>query len=206
MGKTPQPLTQDEAIAIMNKMTSETEMAEQLTEFQKILTSNSQKLGFVSRNWWHGFRKRHASWIVPKKGEKFSLNLANWMKVSNIKQIYDYIYEEMIHAQIASPRENSVYMDCEGNEVEESERFGLVQEIKIVIQTISCLQMKVGVRQTRSRMEMLATENTSSNTIQDLKSSAALPTIGLLFCCLLQAQVKLYVACFSSSTKRKKFQ
>ena len=43
MGKMRQPLTCDEAIAIMNDMISETEMAEQLTEFQEIRTSNSQK-------------------------------------------------------------------------------------------------------------------------------------------------------------------
>ena len=104
----------------MNDMISETEMAEQLTEFKKICTSNSQKYSFVGRNWWHGFKKWHASRIVSKKGEKFALNRADWTKLSNIKQMYDYIYEEMIDAHIASPRENPVYMDREGNEVEES--------------------------------------------------------------------------------------
>ncbi len=41
MGKTQQPLTHDEAIAIMKDMISETEMRERLTEFQRIHTSNS---------------------------------------------------------------------------------------------------------------------------------------------------------------------
>ncbi len=45
--------------------------------------------------------------------------------------MYEYIYEEMVDAQIASPRENPVYMDRTGNEVEGSERFGLAQELKI---------------------------------------------------------------------------
>ena len=63
--------------------------------------------------------------MVSKKGEKFALNRADWTKLSNIKQMYDYIYEEMIDAHIASPHENPVYMDHEGNEVEESEKFGL---------------------------------------------------------------------------------
>ena len=39
--------------------------------------------------------------------------------------MYEDIYEEMIDAHIASPCENSVYMDLEGSEVEEQERFGL---------------------------------------------------------------------------------
>ena len=42
MGKMRQPLTRDEAIAIMNDMISETEMRERLTEFQRIRTSNSK--------------------------------------------------------------------------------------------------------------------------------------------------------------------
>jgi len=65
-----------------------------------------------------------------KKGEKFALNCADWTKLSNIKQMYEYIYEEMVDEHIASPRENPVYVDREGNEVEESERFGFIQEFK----------------------------------------------------------------------------
>ena len=52
MGKIRQPLTRDEAIAIMNDMISETEMLESLTEFQKVCTSNSQNYGLIGRNWW----------------------------------------------------------------------------------------------------------------------------------------------------------
>jgi hypothetical protein len=74
---------------------------------------------------------RHASHLVSMKGEKFESNRADWMKLSNIKQMYEYIYEEMFDAHIASPREKPVYKDHEGYEVEESERFGLVQEINI---------------------------------------------------------------------------
>jgi hypothetical protein len=37
----------------------------------------------------------------------------------------------MLNANIASPHEHPVYTDREGNEVEESERFGLAQKITI---------------------------------------------------------------------------
>ena len=53
------------------------------------------------------------------------------MKLSIMKQMYGYIYKEMIDAHIASSCANPVYMDHGGNEVEESERFGYVQDIKI---------------------------------------------------------------------------
>ena len=57
MGKICQPLTCDEAIAIMNDMIRKTEMAESLTQFQKVHTSNSGSLGLVGRNWSQGFKK-----------------------------------------------------------------------------------------------------------------------------------------------------
>ena len=66
-----------------------------------------------------------------RKREKFALNHAERTKLSNIKQIFEYIYDEMINANIASPQDNPVYTDREGNEVEESERFGLAQEFRI---------------------------------------------------------------------------
>ena len=131
MGKMRQPLTRDEAIAIMNDMISDTEMAERLTDFQRVRTLNTNRYGIVGKNWWQGFKKRHSSLIVSKKGEKFASNRADWTKLSNIKQMYEYIYDEMINANIASPRDNPVYTDREGNEVEESERFGLAQEFRI---------------------------------------------------------------------------
>ena len=131
MGKIRQPLTCEEAIAIMNDMISETEMSDSLTQFQKVRTPNSGTIGVVGRNWWRGFKKRHASKIVSKKGEKFASNRADWTKLSNIKHMYEYIYKEMINAHIASPCVNPVYTDQRGIEVEESERFGLIQEIKI---------------------------------------------------------------------------
>ena len=120
MGKIRQPLTCDEAIAIMNDLITETEMSESLTHFQKAHTSNSGSLGCVGKNWWQGFNKRHTSQIASKKGEKFASSRADWTKLSNIKQMYEYIYNEMIVANIASPRANPVYLDRQGNEVGET--------------------------------------------------------------------------------------
>ena len=57
MGKIRQPITCEEAIAIMNDLISETEMAESLTQFQKARTSTSSSYGSVGKNWWMGFKK-----------------------------------------------------------------------------------------------------------------------------------------------------
>jgi hypothetical protein len=89
MGKTCQPLTREEAIAIINDMMSETEISDSLREFQKVRTLSTERYGLVDKNWWQGFKKRHASSIVSKKGEKFASNHADWTKLSNIKQMYE---------------------------------------------------------------------------------------------------------------------
>ena len=81
MGKIRQPLTCEEAIAIMNDLISETEMAESLANFQKACTSSSESYGSVGKKWWHGFKKRHISLISSKKGEKFALSRADWTKL-----------------------------------------------------------------------------------------------------------------------------
>ena len=128
MGKIRQPLTCDEAIAIIHDLISETEMSESLTHFQKSRTSNSGSFGCIDKNWWPGFKKRHASQIASKKGEKFASSRADWTKLSNIKQMYEYIFNEMIQANIVTPRANPVYLDREGNELGESESFGLLKK------------------------------------------------------------------------------
>ena len=51
MGKIRQPLTCEEAIAIMNNMISDTEISDSLTQFQKVRTPNSGTIGVVGRNW-----------------------------------------------------------------------------------------------------------------------------------------------------------
>ena len=113
MGKTCQPLTREEAIAIINDMISKTEISDSLREFQKVrtLSTETERYGLVGKNWWQGFKKRHACSIVSKNGEKFASTRADWTKISNIKQMYEYIYDEMLNANIASPREHSTCDD-----------------------------------------------------------------------------------------------
>mgnify|MGYP006192873299 CR=1 FL=1 len=84
----------------MNDMIQTTAVSSTLSDFQKICTSNCANYDEVGKNWWRGFQRKLASWIVSKKGEKFALNCADWTKLSNIKQMYDFIYNEMVDACI----------------------------------------------------------------------------------------------------------
>lgn len=78
--------------------------------------------------------------------------------------------------------------------MEESERSKLFQERRTANPGIIYFQMLLGVKQIRNSMEMWSIENTLPDRAVHLKSSAALPTTGLLSFSLLLVQVKLSVA------------
>ena len=71
--------------------------------------------------------RRNHHRLVTKRGERFACNRAQWTTVRNIKQMYDVIYDELVDAGIAIYREKHVFTDKEGTEVDESERFGLME-------------------------------------------------------------------------------
>jgi hypothetical protein len=108
------------------------------------------------------------------------------MKLSNIMQMYEAIYVKMVDVNIASLIENPVDMDCEGMRWKRVRGLDWIKILRSITQITYFLQMKAGVKQTRSRMEMLAIESTSSNRALHLKSSAALLTTGSLFFPLLE--------------------
>ena len=66
-----------------------------------------------------------------KRGEKFASSRADWTKKSNISQMFDVIYDELVDAKVAVVREEPVFTDREGNIVEESKAFGLLQDIEV---------------------------------------------------------------------------
>ena len=68
---------------------------------------------------------------MTRRGEKFACVRGEWTKLSNITQMFDVIYDEMVAARIASKRAVPVFTDRHGNIVPESERFGLKQDIKV---------------------------------------------------------------------------
>ena len=65
--------------------------------------------------------QRHGDRLVTKRGERFACSHSDWTKLENIVQMYDVIYDEIVHARIAVPRNTPVYTDREGKEVSESD-------------------------------------------------------------------------------------
>ena len=133
MGKIRQPLNCTEAIQLMNNLICNTDTQAKLAEFQKSrkLGDDDFKYGTVTKAWWRGFLRRHEHEIVTKRGEKFALNRSDWTTLPNIKQMYEVIYDEMVDAGVAIELQTPIFTDIDGNPVDEAERFGMKQKIKI---------------------------------------------------------------------------
>ena len=134
MGKIRQPLSCAEGVALMNDLIKDTPMQDALKEFQMVryLGRPEFEYGTLTQGWWKGFKHRNGHLVVSKRGERFACSRADWTKESNLAMMYNVIYDEMIDAGIAERRASPRYTDRVGNEVEESQRFGLKQDTKII--------------------------------------------------------------------------
>ena len=75
--------------------------------------------------------RRHGHRLVTKRGKRFACNRAEWTTYPNMKQMYDVVYDEFVDAGIAEQLEEPIWTDEEGNEVDESDAYGFIQDIKI---------------------------------------------------------------------------
>lgn len=136
MGKIRQPLCVTESIDLANSLIKGSEIQQVLIDFQ--LKHNPdlpfERCGKVDYGWWIGFSRRHVDKLVTKRGKKFESNRADWSKEVYIKQMYDVIYDNMVEAGVARTLEHPVFMDADGNVVDEDDpkRLGLACDIEII--------------------------------------------------------------------------
>jgi len=62
--------------------------------------------------------------IVSSKGQKYELNRSNWTTYQNVSQMYECIEEELITTGVAVRLPEPIWMDADGNHVEEDDLFG----------------------------------------------------------------------------------
>ena len=74
-------------------------------------------MGQVGYNFWLNFKKRNADKIVKRKGEKFELERFNWTTYHNFAKMYKHFGNEMEYAMVAKTLPGSVWMDSNGNTV-----------------------------------------------------------------------------------------
>jgi len=67
--------------------------------------------------YWKGFLKRNKHRLVSKKGQKYALDRKDWSTYRNMYKMYNEIYAEMTEAGVAVELEEPIWVDKDGNEV-----------------------------------------------------------------------------------------
>ena len=87
-------------------------------------------------------RNKHR--IISSKGQKYELNRSNWTTYQNFSQMYKVIEEELIKAGVAVRLPEPVWMDAEGNHVEEGDAAGFKVNVEIVKSEMCIVADEVG--------------------------------------------------------------
>jgi hypothetical protein len=120
MQRIRQPLSVSETIEFANSLIEGSEYQEKIKKWKNDhgLPVDSASLGI---GWWKGFSKRFEEILVTKKGEKFAKNRSDWSTESNIRQMYDEIYQNMVNAGVARKLDREVWMNSAGEVVDNPE-------------------------------------------------------------------------------------
>jgi hypothetical protein len=137
MRKICQPLRVSETIDLANGLIKNSELQTTLEQFKitRYPYMSFESLGKVGNGWCNGFMHRHGHQLVTKRGKQFATDRACWLKESYIKQMHDFIHDNMVEAKIAKRLLCPVGMDEEGNIVgndNKEEIFGLPCDIVIL--------------------------------------------------------------------------
>ena len=126
MARIGNPLTPMKALALFNDMIDGTPAQDKLKEFKLKHTQvrDNSKLGEVGYKYWRNFQARNSDKIVTRKGEKFEMDRSNWTTYHNFDQMYLRFGEEMEHAKVAEKLAEPVWMNREGEIVDEYDAFG----------------------------------------------------------------------------------
>ena len=107
-------------------MIKNTPVQEALIEFKKNTNSKQDpKLwGTVGRKFWYNLKGRYDTVLTTKKGQKFELDRSSWTTYSNFEQMYDEVVKKMAISKVSVEFPTPVWMDREGNIVDEKSSFG----------------------------------------------------------------------------------
>ena len=122
MARIRQCLSPSKGLRLVNSVIAGTDAQADLIKWKTRHCSNS--LGTVGKGYWRGFMKRHGHKVVSKRGAKYALNRAEWSTYHNFDDMYRHIYEEMELSGVAKRRDEPVWMDRDGNIVEEVNAHG----------------------------------------------------------------------------------
>ena len=116
-----QCLSPSDGLSLANSMIKGTEIEKEVFAWKEKFCAPAPELG---RGYWAGFKKRDEHLLVSVRGQKYALDRNNWTTYANFALMYLHIGEEMEEAQVAVKLDDPVWMDKDGNIVEEGQAFG----------------------------------------------------------------------------------
>ena len=94
-------LTTTESLALANDLISETIIEEKIINWKKKRMEYDPSSPVLGKKYWMLFKKRWSHKLVTMRGQKFAMDRSNALTYSNVKQMYDQVYDCMVSAGVA---------------------------------------------------------------------------------------------------------
>ena len=94
-------LSTSECIALANDLIAGTELESTIIEWKRKRMEYFEGSPVLGKKYWVLFRKRWAHKLVTKRGQKFAMDRSNALTYSNVKKMYDEVYDCMVDAGVA---------------------------------------------------------------------------------------------------------
>jgi len=94
-------LTTSEALSLGNDLIRGTPTEENIIKWKKARNEYKEDMPVLGRKWWKLFKNRWSHRLVTKRGQKFALDRSNALTYSNVKKMYDDVYECMVECGAA---------------------------------------------------------------------------------------------------------
>jgi hypothetical protein len=134
MAKHRIPLRAGQGTLMVNSAIEGTKSQQALIDFKlKInVKQHADDLGTVGAQYWDSFMRRYKDKLDSKHGVKFELQRDNYVTYTNFEDMYNCIESLLVdEAKVAVKLKEPVWMNKEGEEVDELESFGMKVTIKI---------------------------------------------------------------------------
>ncbi len=94
-------LSTSEAPTLGNDLFFGTETKNNIIEWKRKRNKYREGAPVLGSKWWQLFKKRWTHRFVTKRGQKFAIDRSCALTYSNVKKMYDDVYEYMVQAGVA---------------------------------------------------------------------------------------------------------
>ena len=94
-------LSTSECITLANDLIAGTELESTIIKWKKDRMEYFEGSPVLGKKYWMLFKRRWAHKLVTKRGQKFAMDRSNALTYSNVKKMYDEVYDCMVDAGVA---------------------------------------------------------------------------------------------------------